>query len=319
MAGFCGGEDCGGVGWCVEAWSGLVEEKKEQQRMARKALSFFLNKGLAMCYHAWQGWARQERQRKIDEGKARASASVQDNYDRLEKIEPQLKEYEEALQAETEQRHYEAEQVKNVLQHLEKLLGDSFAGIQDNMAARREHMKQSGARAAIYRIKRNKIGAAFEAWQQGADAQKVEKMEEEAAKAKAKEEEKAKAKAKARREHIMAKIVYKMEGNRKGSAFTAWKGQWVRAKEAEAKAAAEEQARLAEEQVRLLNIPELSQKVHDHDQKCAPFCTRLFASLQALTVFSRCARFMQLAKTFRLIPDRAGLEIASPSKGTPGR
>ena len=74
-----------------EAWSGLVEEKKEQQRMARKALSFFLNKGLAMCYHAWQGWARQERQRKIDEGKARASASVQDNYDRLEKIEPQLK------------------------------------------------------------------------------------------------------------------------------------------------------------------------------------------------------------------------------------
>ena len=214
-----------------EAWSGLVEEKKEQQRMARKALSFFLNKGLAMCYHAWQGWARQERQRKIDEGKARASASVQDNYDRLEKIEPQLKEYEEALQAETEQRHYEAEQVKNVLQHLEKLLGDSFAGIQDNMAARREHMKQSGARAAIYRIKRNKIGAAFEAWQQGADAQKVEKMEEEAAKAKAKEEEKAKAKAKARREHIMAKIVYKMEGNRKGSAFTAWKGQWVRAKE----------------------------------------------------------------------------------------
>ena len=43
------------------------------------------------------------------------------------------------------------------------------------------------------------------------------------------------AKAKARREHIMAKIVYKMEGNRKGSAFTAWKGQWVRAKEAEAK------------------------------------------------------------------------------------
>ena len=59
-----------------EAWSGLVEEKKEQQRMARKALSLFLNKGLAMCYHAWQGWARQERQRKIDEGKAMAMSQV---------------------------------------------------------------------------------------------------------------------------------------------------------------------------------------------------------------------------------------------------
>ena len=153
-----------------EEWKSQWEEKRDLERKLKRAVALFANAPLVKCFRLWQQeWSSGRRKTNI--------ASVEANFRRLGELEEKEKDVQGALQAETEQRHYEAEQVKNVLQHLERMLGSSFDALNGKQEAHMEALKNSGMRAIMFRMKNNALGSAYQDWRLGMEAEKREKAQ----------------------------------------------------------------------------------------------------------------------------------------------
>jgi hypothetical protein len=216
-----------------DAWKGKWEEKKGLERKLKTAVALFSKLPMVKCFRAWQmEWRTQHG--------VKAVASVQANFERLGELETKEKELEAALQAETEQRFYEAEQVSKVLQHLEKVFGTTFDTLNSKQEAHVEALKQSGLRAIMYRMSASSMGQAFEAWRLGIEAFKQEKI------------------AQAREKNVMEKMVFMMNGNKKGQAFMSWKQEVARRKNEET-------------HQRIYDLTTLSTKVDKHDKMFIQF------------------------------------------------
>ena len=209
-----------------EVWKAQWMEKRDLERKLKKAVALFSKMPMVRCFRAWQiEWRSQN--------KHRAGASVQANYERLGELEA-------ALQSETEQRHYEAEQVSKVLAHLENVFGTACDALHEKQEKHQMAIRQSGLRSIMFRMNNNRIGQAFQAFRLGIEGFRKEKME------------------KAREKNVMEKMFFLMNGNKKGSAFMTWKQAVERAKNAEARQT-------------IYNLTELSTKVDKHDRMFITF------------------------------------------------
>jgi hypothetical protein len=80
-------------------WAGLVEERKEEERMIKQAANKFFRSAYQNCFVTW-------RNATVGERKAKAEMSTKAIYERIEKIE-------EAMGLEVQQRHHEIAQVRS--------------------------------------------------------------------------------------------------------------------------------------------------------------------------------------------------------------
>lgn len=232
-----------------DVWKAQWAEKRDLERKLKKAVALFSKMPMVQCFRAWQIYWK-------GVSKNKHKVTVQANFERLGKVE-------EALRAETEQRHYEAEQVSKVLTHLETVFGTTCESLHQRQQAHMKALRESGLRSIMFRMQNNMLGHAFQAFRLGVEAFRKEKVEA------------------ARERNVMEKMLFLLNGNKKGQAFMTWKQAVERIKNADAMQT-------------IYSLKDLSTKVDKHD-----------------------SMFITFAKTFRLIPENVSemMQGQSPHKG----
>ncbi len=209
-----------------DMWKTQWVEKRDLERKLKKAVALFSKMPMVRCFRAWQIEWRSKH-------KDRVGASVQANFERLGELE-------KALQSETEQRHFEAEQVSKVLTHLETVFGTTCESLHEKQQKHMKSLRESGMRSIMFRMQSNLLGQTFQGFRLGVEAFRKEKVE------------------KAREKNVMEKMFFLMNGNKKGQAFMTWKQAVARAKNADAMQT-------------IYSLKDLSTKVDKHDRMFITF------------------------------------------------